>query len=214
MLASLLSAKVAALAAAAALLLGGGVAAAAGVLPAPVQSAVSHGLSDVGVSVPAPNSHASARAKAVGTALGHDGSAAGGTTAGGSTPPATSASTFGLCNAFASSTAGSSSSQGSANGVAFERLAALAKSHGESVQQFCAGVKAPSDTTEPSLPSQAGGHPSATEPSLPSQAGGHPSTTEPSLPSQAGGSPSGTEPSLPSQAGGSPSGSSASGHTR
>ena len=167
MLASLLSAKVAALAAAAALLLGGGVAAAAGVLPAPVQSAVSHGLSDVGVSVPAPNSHASARAKAVGTALGHDGPAAGSTAAGGSTRPATSASTFGLCNAFASSTAGSSSSQGSTNGVAFERLAALAKSHSESVQQFCAGVKAPSGTTEPSLPSQAGGHPSG------SSASGH-----------------------------------------
>jgi len=183
MLANLLSAKVAALAAAAALLLGGGVAAAAGVLPAPVQSTVSHGLSDVGLSVPAPNTHASARAKAVGTALGHDG----GTTAGGSTRPATSESTFGLCNAFASSTAGSSSSQGSANGVAFERLAALAKSHGESIQQFCAGVKAPSGTTEPSLPSQAGGTPSG--------------TTEPSLPSQAGGTPS-------------PSGGSASGHTR
>ena len=146
MFGQLVSAKV--IAAAAVALAGSAAAAAAGSLPSPVQSAVSTGLSHVGISVPNPDSHPGTGDS---TAPGTTGSS--GTTTGPSGTPGpaiTTANEYGLCTAYAASQAGTSTnshSVGATDGSrAFAALRAAATAKGETVSQFCTGVT-PSGTS-------------------------------------------------------------------
>jgi len=152
MLGTLISTKV--LAGVAAIVLGGGVAAAAtGALPAPVQTPLSHGLSDVGISIPHPNAPAS-------------------DAAGGSTTPTTSspgpaitaANAFGLCTAYAASKSGTDTTGNApgatSNSRAFMQLAAAAQAKGDTVTQFCADATPPS--TSPTGGAGSDGPPAST----------------------------------------------------
>jgi hypothetical protein len=141
MLTKLLSAKAAAIAgiAAVAVLGGGAAAAAAGSLPAPVQSAVSSGLTHVGISVPHPNRHASPHA-----GLGA-GNAKGQGSAPGNSGPASTADAYGQCTAWAAATKDTGSSGASSNAQdTFPKLTADAAAKGETIAQFCATVSRPS----------------------------------------------------------------------
>ena len=195
-LAKLVSFKVAKLvsfkvvAAAAAVGLGGGLtAAAAGVLPAPIQSAVSDGLSHLGISIPNPDHHASPHV-----------------TPGAATAYRHAADTYGLCTAYAAS-AGATSTDSHASGAhlnptGFAQLTAAAQAQGQTIQQFCANLTAPpsqptdtpSDrhTGSPSGPS--GGTPSSPPSRSPS---GPPSRSPSSPPSRSPSSPPSSSPSGP-----------------
>ena len=159
----LLTAKMAA-AAAVAVLGGGAAAAATGSLPTSLQTSVSHGLSTVGISVPDPSAHGTART---------DGSTGGSShtsTTVTTTPPtqavgpsATGPAAYGLCTAYAAS----SGSQATTHSVAFRNLVAAATAKGETVTAYCAGITPPS--TAPSNTGRTGpASPSATPPANPS----------------------------------------------
>ena len=152
MLGTLISTKV--LAGVAAIVLGGGVAAAAtGSLPAPVQTPLSHGLSDVGISVPHPNTPGSDGAGGVTTS-----------TTSSPGPAITAANTFGLCTAYAASRSGTdttgSAAGATSNSRAFMQLAAAAQAKGDTVAQFCADATPPS--TSPADGAGSDGPPSST----------------------------------------------------
>jgi len=130
MITKLLSAKAAAVAAA--VVLSGGVAAAAtGSLPAPVQSALSQGLSHVGISLPDPSAHGHGRG-----------------------PSLPGPEAYGLCTAYFASTHRSATASAVATGTstasspahastAFSNLEAAAAAKGETVAQYCATVVRP-----------------------------------------------------------------------
>ncbi len=111
-------------------LAGAGAAAATGSLPAPAQSAVSHVLADVGISVPNPDTtvHSGTSDSVNGTshAQGPDASA-------------TSPATFGLCTAFTSGGLDSHS-------VAYANLSRAAGG-GSAIQSYCQGIISTHDTT-------------------------------------------------------------------
>jgi len=119
----------------------GGVAAAAatGSLPASAQSAVSHGLSHVGVSVPNPDNHDSTDTTGV------DSTAPTSETGGGRT--ITTANTFGQCTAWAATTKGTGAAHRSPNAQnLFPNLAAAAGGK-DKIAAFCASVNRPNETT-------------------------------------------------------------------
>ena len=128
----------------------GGVAAAAatGSLPSPVQSAAASGLAHVGISIPHPNSHASANAL-----LGAANSKAGNSKAGNSKSGTghgalPTASLYGQCTAYSASAQATSTGRGTSSAHNhFQLLLAAASAKGETVSQLCAGVKPPSGSS-------------------------------------------------------------------
>lgn len=150
MISHFLGAK-AALAAAAVFLSGGVAAAATGSLPVSFQSALSSGLSQVGVSIP--NGHGQSSSKSGnGLPNGQDKGLSSG------------ASLYGLCKAYTASTpsstvAGSSgvTVKGSLNSVEFQRLQKAAGT--TDVTAYCSSVKAPNTKTVSGVANAKGGNP-------------------------------------------------------
>ncbi len=148
MLGKLLTLKGLAVALPAMALTAGTAAAATGSLPSSAQSAVSGALSNVGISVPNPDASQPDKATSTtsSTTSTDHGSAVG--------PSASGNAKYGLCTAyFASSGAGTSSSTGTSTSstgtggsVAFSNLAAAAKADGETITEFCQGVKPSGDS--------------------------------------------------------------------
>ena len=162
MIVKLLSVKVAVVAAT--LAFGATAAAAAtGSLPSPIQSAVSGGLSDISISVPNPNSHASSHATLAGgnanshasphAKLGagnakdhpssHAGLGAGNANGQGNSGSSATADAYGQCTAWAAATLHTSVSGIQAQDT-FPKLRALAQAQGETIAQYCATVTRPS----------------------------------------------------------------------
>jgi len=150
------SAKVAGVAFALALA-GTTAAAATGTLPASIQSAVSRGLSHVGISVPDPGSGAShahgpdGHGGPIGTVTTTTGRGGSTSAAAAATAAATAAANvYGLCTAYLASDSGASgtTTHGKAlSSTAFARLNADAQAKGETVQAFCASVPTPGSSS-------------------------------------------------------------------
>jgi hypothetical protein len=156
---------------------GGGFAAAAatGSLPAPIQSAVSDGLSHLGISVPNPSHHAAPHP----------------------TPSATTAylhaaDVYRLCSAAgaASPGAGTTSPAAGVPSPAVTELRAAAQAQRQTVQEYCADGGA---STSPATGTGTGRHPSTPSGASPSTPTAPPSSTP-------AGSSSGTAPAPPSSA--------------
>ena len=156
MLTKFMTVKAASLAAGLLLVGGGAAAAATGSLPAPVQSGLSGGLSNVGISIP--NPHASKQGKA--HAADHG-------SAGADHSQAGSADLYGQCTAWTAVTKAMANNPTAAghSQANFPKLAAAAKAGNESIAQLCATVSRPSEgsttTTTSTTP------PTGTEPTHP-----------------------------------------------
>ncbi|MCL4448479.1 MAG: hypothetical protein M1483_02280 [Actinobacteria bacterium] len=210
MLSHLLSAKVASIIVAGALVAGTGTAAATGSLPAPVQHAVSSVLSNVGISVPNPNTHSQSttnnnngKPKQVGNA-----DNAGKNSQAGKGLNANQHALYGLCTAYKSfsSTHGSSTQSGTGNSshgpsgsTAFTQLSAQAKASKMSINSYCAKVlgagessNSPNPSTSTTLPTTTTEPTVSTSTTEPTE----PTTTEPTV-STSTTMPTTTEPTEP-----------------